>query len=198
MKNALRLALLLPIGALALLTTGCAFSPQKVTFAPNPTVTASTVGANISVSVKVEDERDSTAIGHRGTAYGKAASITTEQDIAAVIENTIIAGLRNQGFDARPQTGTTDAALHVELRLIDYDTSTGFWTGGVHIRTTLKARATRGTAIYEQTYRAEREERVTVVPTAETNATWLNQSLDTALTQLLSDTKLIGLLVTKP
>lgn len=183
------------LGLLALAAGGCAFTPQKITFAPNVLVAPSDRGAGVSVAVKVVDERASLAIGRRGTAYGDAAAITSDENLAAVIEAELIKGLRKKGFNVANQAAS--ATLSAELRLLDYSTSTGMWTGGIHLRTTIKARAARGESVYEQTYRAEREERVMVVPTAEKNQEWINDSLADAIGKVLSDEALLKLLAGK-
>jgi uncharacterized lipoprotein len=191
MISSSRLVLRITVGLLALLVGGCAFTPQKVSFAPNVLVAPSDRGAGVSVAVKVVDERASLAIGRRGTAYGDAAAITSDQNVAAVIEAELIKGLQKKGFTVVGAGAAAPATLSAELRLLDYSTSTGMWTGGIHLRTTIKARAARGESVYEQTYRAEREERVMVVPTAEKNQEWINDSLADAIGQILSDDALL-------
>lgn len=174
----------------ALCLSGCAFNPQQVNLAPTVSVMSSSEGKAAAVAVHVVDERPSKSLGRRGTAYGAAAEITAAQDVGAVVQKEIIEGLRKKGFAATDENGSAGAKLSVEVRLLEYSTSQGFWTGGVNIRGALKAVATKNGKTYEKMYRTDKEERVAVVPTAETNAKWINGALSEVLRQLLDDSGL--------
>ncbi|HMA12402.1 MAG TPA: YajG family lipoprotein, partial [Steroidobacteraceae bacterium] len=78
-------------------------------------------------------------------------------------------------------------SLTVEVRALNYETSTGFWTGGVEIKSALKAVGLRGGKAFEQMYRSDNEKRVVVVPTAGKNEEWINAALTDVLTQLFND-----------
>jgi uncharacterized lipoprotein YajG len=171
--------------------SACAFNPQQAKIAPALKVAATTEGNGTAVALRVLDERDSKSIGNRGTAYGKAAKITSAEDVGAIVHNQIVAGLTAKGFKVIPFDAAAPVTLTVELRALNYDTSTGFWTGGVEIKSALKAIARRGTLEYEKFYRSDEEKRVAVVPTAAKNEEWINASLTDVLTQLFDD---IGLM----
>lgn len=175
----------------ALLLTGCAFAPQKANIAPTVSVMSSSEGNGIGVAVRVTDERASKSLGRRGTAYGAAAEITAAQDVAMIAQNEIIAGLKKKGFAAAESESGARAKLMVEVRLLEYSTSQGFWTGGVHIKGALKAVASKDGKSYEKMYRSEKEERIVVVPTADKNEKWINDALSDVLTQLLDDKGLV-------
>jgi uncharacterized lipoprotein YajG len=174
-----------------LMFNACAFVPQKAELRPWINVSQSKVGNDLTLSVTVVDERPETDLGHRGAAYGKAASITNDQDVAAIISAKIIEGLRLQGFNANSEQNASPLSLKVEIRLISYDTSTGFFTGGIQTKATLKAYANNNGKIYEKTYRFEQEERVVIVPTAAANEQMINETLSAAIQKLLDDTELI-------
>lgn len=181
------------ISLAAAFSTGCAYSPQTVRLAPATLIAPSDRGHGVSVSVSVTDERPSQKIGQRSDAYGMGAEIRSDDNIAAIVADEINRGLLAKGFQTAAGSGSA-AKLIVEVRLLEYDTSTGFFTGGVHLRSAVKARATAGTLTYEKLYRSEKEERVAVVPTAETNAAWINRSLSEVLQQLFSDDALLDFL----
>jgi len=186
-------SLLVIIAMLA--SAGCAFKPQKANIAPTISVMASSEGNGVAVAVRVTDERPSKSLGRRGTAYGAAAEITAAQDIAAVVHKEIIDGLKKKGFTIVDDTGTSNTKLSVEVRLLEYSTSQGFWTGGVNIRGALKAVAGRNGKVYEKMYRTDKEERVLVVPTADTNEKWINDALSEILGQLFDDKGLMLFLI---
>lgn len=85
-------------------------------------------------------------------------------------------------------------SLHIELRLLSYETSVGFWTGGVETRAAMKCIASNGGEKYEKLYREEKERRVLVVPTADTNAAWINETLAGILKQIFDDAALLAML----
>jgi len=176
------------------LFAGCAFNPQTANIAPTVAVMASSEGRGVTVGVRVVDERPSKSLGRRGTAYGAAAEITAAQDIATIVQKEIIEGLKKKGFSALDYSDSANPKLSVEVRLLEYSTSQGFWTSGVNIKAALKAIAVKSGKTYEKMYRTDKEERVVVVPTAETNEKWINDALTEVLRQLLDDHGLIAFL----
>ena len=160
---------------------------SKANIAPTVTVVSSSEGTGVAVAVRVTDERPSKSLGRRGTGIGDAAEITAAQDLAAVVQKEIIDGLKKKGFVAVDDSGASSTKLSVEVRLLEYSTSTGFFTGGVHIKGALKAVASKNGKTYEKMYRTEKEERVVIVPTADTNEKWINEALGDVLKQLMDD-----------
>lgn len=181
----------------AIALSGCAYNAQTVKLAPEINVQESSVGSGVQVQVSVVDERSSKSLGRRGNAYGAAAEITAEGDITAVVRERVIDGLKRKGFIVVDQAVDGGPRLEVEIRLLQYGTSQGFWTGGVQIQSTLKAEAEHGGDRFEKIFRSDREERVAVVPTAETNAAWINRALGESLDQMLNDADLVTFLSRK-
>lgn len=177
----------LVLGFVCLAVTGCAFHAQKATLSPTLNVTSSNVGAGREVGLKVDDERASTSLGHRGTAYGAAAEITTDQDLASLIRNKVAEGLTSEGYRVVNYDQSGGTRLKLQLRDLKYSTSTGFWTGGVEVAGALKATASDGGAVYEKLYRSDKKTRVVVVPTAGKNQEWLNSALSDLLRQVFDD-----------
>jgi len=186
----------LVMGLMILLLSGCAFNKQVVTLNPTVTVPKSAVGSGVTVALKVVDERANTSLGHRGTAYGAAAEITTSQDMAVLVRDRIRKGLEDQGYRVVENGASADRQLSFELRDLTYSTSTGFWTGGIEIAGALKTVGRSGTSSYEQLYRVDDKQRVVVVPTAETNAGWINTALSELLQKVFSDNALHQFLTT--
>jgi uncharacterized lipoprotein len=190
MKNMYRPLLLLTA---ALLLGACAFTPQKVTLQPMLSVTGSEIGKGKLISLRVVDERPKQVLGHRGTAYGAAAEITTDQDVSEVVRNKVSEGLRANGFDV--VTGANSLfSMKVEIRLIEYTTSQGMWTGGIHTKAALKVICKNGTREYENIYRQENEERIMVVPTAERNEEFINKVVSQTLDKIFQDAELMRFL----
>ncbi len=184
----------LALSFVCLIFTGCAFNAQKATFNPIVNVASSNAGKGSQVGLKVDDERPSSSLGHRGNAYGAAAEITTDQDLAALIREKIASGLTKEGYQVVNYLQSSGARLTLELRDLKYSTSTGFWTGGVDVDGAIKAIGTNGSDTYEKLYRTDKKSRVVVVPTAGTNEQWLNEALSDLLRQVFEDPELAALL----
>jgi uncharacterized lipoprotein YajG len=184
----------LALSFVCLMFTGCAFNAQKATFNPIVNVASSNAGKGSQVGLKVDDERPSSSLGHRGNAYGAAAEITTDQDLAALIREKVASGLTKEGYQVVNYLQSSGARLTLELRDLKYSTSTGFWTGGVDVDGAIKAIGSNGGDTYEKLYRTDKKSRVVVVPTAGTNEQWLNEALSDLLRQVFEDPELAALL----
>ena len=189
MKNAMCIAL----GGL-LLPVACAFTPQQVALAPVVNVASSGEGNHLEVAVKVVDERATLSLGRRGNDDFEGAEITTSQDVALVVRQQLVDGLRKKSFQPVEYSETTDPRLTVEIRLLEYSTARGFWAGHIRIRGALKVIAVRSGKIYERMYRKDREEQSIIVPTAETNEQWINEVLGDTLKELFRDDDLFRFL----
>lgn len=195
MLKAIRMALMLFTIAMV---TGCAFSAQTVVIEPTVEVTPSNMGEGHNVGVYVVDERTSTEIGRRGTGAMRGAAITTEQDIATVFSDAIVENLAAMGFEATavmsPEASVSGTLLRVDIRSIEYETSMGFWTGGVHSRGAMKGTATREARSYDQLYRVDDEKRVMVVPGASKNSQLINTTVSALLQEMFNDVALFQFL----
>lgn len=177
---------MLVIPAFALLLSGCVFNPQSVSFSHDLAVPTTALGGGKTIQLSVKDERDDQALGRRGNGAISAAAITTKDDIIQVVRDKFAKGLGQLDFVVSPPNGG-DRQLTVELRLLQYGTSQGFWTGGVSTKGTIKILADFGGKKFEKIYHAEEEERVMVVPTAEHNAELLNKILDETVLKAFAD-----------
>lgn len=180
-----------------LLVGGCAFQQQRVILQPELRMLPSEIGQGKSVAVKVVDERPEKDFGHRGSVYGKMAKISSNQDVAAVIRVKVEEGLKRSGFQPEPWKEESPRSLRVEIRFIEYSTSAGYWTGGVHTKSTLKAISSNGGKLYENIYRVENEERVMVVPFADENEKSINDIVSLALQKMFNDTELLTFLASR-
>lgn len=190
MKNIKILSALLVM----LVGSSCAYVAQKVEIDPVVNVDSENIGLGKKIVVSVKDERPDDLIGHRGAAFGKAAKIQTDVNMVQVFENKIIQGLQVKGFMPMTETGESEAQLNVEIRLVEYSTSTGFWTGGVQTKSAIKVYAYNGEKSFEKLYRIEKEKRVVIVPTADANEKMINEIIASVLEEMFNDRNLLDFL----
>lgn len=182
------------LAALVCLTSGCAFTPQDVDIAPTLDLVESNVGNGVTVYVVVADERADSLIGHRGSAYGKAAKISNEQDISKIFCDAIVDGLKKYSFNPTVDDSEQTRGLNVQVRLIKYETSIGFWTGGIHTKAAVKVVASNNGEKYEKMYRVEDEKRILFVPGAKENTALINEIVSDVIVDIFVDEKLIAFL----
>jgi uncharacterized lipoprotein YajG len=155
-------------------------------------VNASDIGQGRKVGVLVDDERDTQELGNRGSAaISKGAKISTDQNLPEVFKQAVFDGLKAKGFNPTDNANSPDRRLKVEIRSLNYSTSTGFWTGGVDTKAAIKAIVTNSGISYESMYRSENEERVVFVPTADHNTELLNKVVSEVLAKLFDDQSLL-------
>jgi len=180
---------------LVILLSGCAYQPMTVILEPDTTVTVSDIGRGQTIYLMVVDERTEDGIGNRGGAMMKGAKITLDEDLAAVVQSALISMLDTKGFVVNStDSNAVSPLLRVDLRGLKYSTSTGFWTGGVEVTAAIRATAQGELENYENFYRYENEDRVMVVPGADSNSERINIALNDVLHQLIRDKKLLEVL----
>ena len=178
--------------------SGCAYTPMTVALDPATAVPASEIGAGQTVYLSVVDERTERQIGNRGSGMMKGAKITLEEDLEVVVHSALTDMLETKGFQiSQDDTGARKPNLRVDIRGLEYDTSTGFWTGGVQVTAALKATANGETGNYDNFYRYDNEDRVVFVPGADSNSERINVALSSVLQQLVSDDDLLAVLAQK-
>lgn len=188
MKSLNSIAMLLTITLLLL--AGCAQSPQQVWLEPKLNVPPSSLGEGRVVAVDVVDRRPNASLGNYGKSRDASTELSTGQDIALVVKQEVISGMRKKSFVAVEEQANRDARINVEVLSLEYATSPNTWTGDVYIKSAIKATASKNGKTLEKMYRANFDKRVVVVPTATTNEQWLNEALGDVLRQLLEDREL--------
>ena len=78
---------------IGIIINGCAFQPQELHLDIKTGLQQSNIGNNVEVYVKVVDDRETTDIGHRGSADGQHAKITAKNNLVLVVKEAIIKGL---------------------------------------------------------------------------------------------------------
>ena len=178
------------IASLALIFSGCAFTPQAVVITPKVDVPTSRIGADRSLGLTVVDERPRQTLGTRGVR-GIGAELTIKGELQDIVQKALLDGLAKQSFKPRVGSSSEGRELRVEIRNLDYAVTQGFWSGTLRIDISLKAICIRGTnRQYEQLHRGELVESVQVVQGDEANNSYISQAVSGAVNSLLKDQKL--------
>lgn len=182
------------LSMLMLFFAGCAYMSQEVTLNPDLNVVESNAGKGMKITVTVKDERPSKSLGFRRSGLGRGAEIKTTQNIGELVKRQILDGLKMKGFDTTEYMEKHDIELIAELRLLEYNTSTGLMTGGILVKGALKAIAKNKGMEYEEMYRFESEKRILIVPTAKENERLITVGMSSLLEELFADEKLFKFL----
>jgi len=180
------------------LATGCGhLISQTVVIEPTVEVPASSIGEGRNVSVYVVDERNQTELGRRAVRGGGV--ITTEQDLAAVFQASIVENLNTMGFNAVPvnvgTAGPGSSLLRVDIRSLEYEVFYGgIGAGDAQTQGAMKVTATRDARSYDHLYRVEAEKRLRLVPGADSNTQMINATVSAVLQELFNDVALFRFL----
>jgi uncharacterized lipoprotein YajG len=173
-----------------LFACSCAFNPQKVELNPEVKVSSEAVGRGKKIALVTVDERASSKIGNRGP-IGMGAEITTNQDVAKVVNSKISEAFQQRGFDTKGNSTSDSTELRVEVRNLEYKIIPGIFSGTLKTESALKAVCTTsGKRAYERLYRGGSEERIFAAKFADDNAAHINKALAETIEALLNDDEL--------
>ena len=176
-----------------LVLSSCAYTTQEANLTANVDVGASDIGGDTLLKIKVVDERTSLGLGNRGSAMMKGAKITSDQDIPGLIQSALLEAYTLKSFSVTEMANLNPVNMRIDLRELNYSTSTGFWTGGVH--TIAAAKVSVEDNEFEKMFTSENEERVMFVPGAGKNEKLLNQILNDLITKIVNDQELTQALI---
>ena len=175
----------------ALLWSGCAVNSQTVRLNPTlDTSSASPLKASGTAALRVIDQRPRQEIGRRSREPGSGATITTDQNLAELIRSKVSEALLARGLQTVPFEAIVPRSLTIGLQQLDY-TIVG---SSVTIQAALTAALVNGPRRLDQTYSAQREQRILLTPVAKTNEEWINEVLSDVLNKLCADAKLLAFL----
>lgn len=181
---------------LSILCGACALTPQSVTLKPAIQIPPNNIAKGRQVALNTVDERTRSVIGSRGVG-GFGAHITTQQDVAVIVNDSIAGGLRQKGFDVQTIVSPNDPKeLRVEIRNLEYTLTPGIFVGTLRTEAAIKGVCNiNKNREYERLYRADSSESVLVVQFAEENEQRINESLSKVLRSMLDDDQLIKCLL---
>lgn len=175
------------------LGVGCAWVPQTARIQVSPSVASSAEGRGVKFAVEVLDRRMTTKLGHRGVD-SENAQITSEQNIAVLVRDALVAGYVKKGFNAMVHEGEPGRLLTVELSKLEYTTDMDFWKGIVMTDAVLNVTTFKSGVRFQQIYTGRRKETTIEAPRARTNERLLNEAITEATKNLLEDPSLLRFL----
>lgn len=168
---------------------GC-YPAQQASLQPTLNVMPSSLGHNKTIGVRVVDERSSKSLGRRD--FG--SEITANQDVVALVEKEVFNGLKKKGFNPISYSKEHSIRLTIEIRLLEYSTTTGFVTSSYITKGAIKAIGINKDKIYERIYRSEKEKGRIIIPSAFDNEQLINAVFSDVLAKLLNDYELFSFL----
>lgn len=172
----------------------CGFIPHDVTIEPDLPVEESNIGKDKTMLVNVQDARPKQIIGYR--TYMKTGNITLdkEQDLTKTIKTSIEKGFSTLGFTIL-QKGKPDRDLFVDISLIEYESTYGFFTVGSYSRGTFQVECkTPSGQTFKNIYRVEDERRLLFISLASSNEKWINEAVSEALMRMFNDNDFLDFL----
>lgn len=165
--------------------TACAPARHLVNLQPQPPMADSANANNIAVAVSIEDSRGNTIIGKRGDA-----EVTGTPPVTEVLQTVVSEALKKRGFIIASAGAENAKQLHVMVRALTFDASTGQWRGRVELST----RAFFGNSDYKSAYSVEKEGKTVIMIGIKDMEITINQMLSEALDKMFHDSNLVKFL----
>jgi uncharacterized lipoprotein YajG len=176
--------------------SGCAYIPHDVVIKPEISVEQSNIGQNKTMLVTVKDGRLKDTIGFRTYLNTGRITVSAAQNLTQDIKSTIEKGFNDLGFSIIQQ-GSADRNTHVDIRLIDFESTHGFLTLGTFVRASFELECTLPSGkSFTNIYRVEYEFRHSFVSTAAKNRTLINRAISDALMRIFKDNDFLRFLET--
>ncbi|MEE8056249.1 MAG: YajG family lipoprotein [Pseudomonadales bacterium] len=178
----------------------CAYSPQQITINPVIDTAAEDYGDGRAVTVSVEDNRATKALGSRGGIYKETSLITTSNSITDAIARAAEAKLVTQGFNINSAAAAVNnsASLKIIIDELSYDLPEQSVGKKVVLKAVLKVEIAAGDETYTGHYRTNSERQTVITPSMAKNEEMINTLLSDTLLRLFSDPKLKAFLSNIP
>jgi uncharacterized lipoprotein YajG len=183
---------LLLTGFVTFTLSSCSYQSQVVRLNPvslqlSPVSTGSHPG---EVVLTTRDARAMPEIGRRAAGSHSNAAITTDTDIAALLQTQMTEILKAKGYRALPQAPSPIPTLDVQLKELSYAASDASGERKVKVKIVLEALVKNELKTFRNTYKAEQERKIVFEPVAKSNEEWINEAFALALQELANDSKL--------
>lgn len=174
------------------LVSSCEFTHETATLKPEVKATTSDIGKGRVVKFKTVDVRTSSVVGSRGYEGGMSSDIVVyTKDAIAIVQTTLVDGLKQKGFKPNLEEGSAQHGLRVEIRQLEYSLKPAIIVNRLRTEAALKATCTvEGKEAYDKIYRGEEKDSVLFPQFAGENERYINSALSKAIQNLLDDPEL--------
>ena len=173
---------------------GCAHGPQFVRINPEVNAPASAKSVDILVELTVLDTRAVKKIGTTGNDKARF-DITLKDDIATVLAPKVAAALETQGMSviSKPDATAKKLTISVDRLSLDSLKSDGFGYVTL-VNAEVVASVDTTTTRFSKRYTVSTEKEMSSASSTQTTQEMLNAALSKALSDVLADDTLIGVL----
>lgn len=180
-----------------ILLSACAYRSQVIRLNPAapevPPVAAAPTG-NQEVFLTTRDARTTQEIGRRAGGSQNVATITTDTDIAALLQTQMTDILKAKGYNVVSATVSNVPTLEVQLKELSYATVTENKATKVKVFVLLETVVKHETKTLRTKFQAQQEHEIVFEPVARTNEEWINEAFALAISEIAKDTKLYSYL----
>ncbi len=177
--------------------SSCAYPPQVIRLNPAPPkgdAAAATIAANHEVVLVTRDARSSQEIGRRSSGTRDEAAITTDTDIAALLQTQMTEILKAKGFRVLPAGPSNVPTLEVQLKELSYSAFNVSGERKVKIQVVLETFIKNGPQTFRKTFQAQQERKVVLEPVAKSNEEWINETFADAINEVANDSRIYSYL----
>mgnify|MGYP000047103324 FL=1 len=172
----------------SLILFACSTTSQDARLAIYPSVEASNVGSGITVSVTVDDARNTGIIG----TIGEGAQITTSQDLSQTIGLALVDALSKQGFKVSAASNLQAINLSVSLEELTYSRDGN--AVSTDVETTSKVKVDISDKGFIRTYSNAEQRTIPFSANEDSNNSQLSSTLGAIIDKIVNDQELIAAL----
>jgi uncharacterized lipoprotein YajG len=184
-------AILLSLGVAV---QGCMVKPETVHFAPQLDVHQTDIGQGKVLGLDVADVRADKKAGIVGDPKMKFITVMAEDDSPSAIYKQAEVALTKLDFKVQPASESTERALRLEVRELQYESIKQLFTFDNKSKVLLGAIARSGGDRYDRTYETEETSTTGAPPGQSEISKTINRLLSASLNDVLADRQLMGIL----
>lgn len=170
------------------IVAACSTTSQDARLAIYPSVTESSIGNGIALSVTVDDARSTGVIG----TYGEGSQITTSQDLAEIIGLALVDALTKQGFNV--SAADADEAINILVSLEELTYSRDGNAVSTDVETASRVKVDASDKGFIRTYSNAEQRTIPFSANEDTNNSQLSSTLGSIIEKIVNDQELIAAL----
>ena len=175
-----------------LLLSACALSPQVIGINPDISILEeSEQQYNKTISVVVNDARNSNILGSRGGIYSDTALLSTAEDMTINLKNNLENAFSSMGYNV---FGSGGNILTINIQELSYNAGRETTVTKVVTSASVDVSCQNQSQTMNNTYRITDTKDFITTPTSGQNREVINSTLSTALNRMFSDQNLLNCL----